>query len=334
MRARSGWQFAFPATVLAVATAALAGGSAGCSDSIGGTTDGGSAAVGGRGAGGAVVVAGIGGAVGAGGGAGAGGARTSGTGGAGGSGAGGNPAGGQSGASGAIWMPAASSSWQWQLTGTIDQTVAAQMFDVDLFDTAATTVASLHNLGHKVVCYVSAGSFEDWRPDAAQFPAGVKGNGLDGWPGEQWLDVRQWTALRPVIEARMDLCRSKGFDGIELDNVDGYQNDTGFPLVAADQLAFNRALAASAHARGLSVGLKNDLDQVRDLVTTFDWALNEECFTYDECDQLTPFVAAGKAVFNVEYTLTTAQFCPQARSMGFNSLSKHLSLDAYRVACP
>jgi hypothetical protein len=231
-------------------------------------------------------------------------------------------------------LPAASSSWQWQLTGTIDQTVAAQMFDVDLFDTPATTVASLHALGHKVVCYVSAGSFEDWRPDAAQYPAPVKGKALDGWPGEQWLDVRQWDALRPLIEARMDLCRSKGFDGIELDNVDGYQNDTGFPLTASDQLTFNRALAASAHARGLSVGLKNDLDQVTDLVGNFDWALNEECFTYDECDQLHPFVAAGKAVFNVEYTLATDQFCAQAHTLGFNSMSKHLNLDAYRIACP
>ena len=132
----------------------------------------------------------------------------------------------------------------------------------------------------------------------------------------------------------MDLCRSNGFDGIELDNVDGYQNDTGFPLTASDQLTFNRALAASAHARGLSVGLKNDLDQVADLVGNFDWALNEECFTYDECDQLHPFVAAGKAVFNVEYTLTTDQFCPQAHTLGFNSMLKHLNLDAYRLPCP
>ena len=102
------------------------------------------------------------------------------------------------------------------------------MFDVDLFDTPATTVASLHALGHKVVCYVSAGSYEDWRPDAAQFPA--TGESARPWTGglagEQWLDVRQWDALRPLIEARMDLCRNKGFDGIELDNVDGYQNDT------------------------------------------------------------------------------------------------------------
>jgi len=233
-----------------------------------------------------------------------------------------------------IWKPAAGMSWQWQLTGTIDQTVAAQMFDVDLFDTSAATVASLHALGHHVVCYVNAGAYENWRPDAAQFPAATKGKGLDGWPGEQWLDVRQWQALRPVIEARMDLCRSKGFDGIELDNVDGYSNATGFPLTAADQLAYNRNLATSAHARGLSVGLKNDLEQVPDLVASFDWALNEQCFEFSECDALRPFLAAGKAAFNVEYNLATSAFCPKADTMGLSSMAKHLSLDAYRVPCP
>jgi hypothetical protein len=294
---------------------------AGRGGAVGSGVDGGSGVDAGNGSG----AGGHAGAPGSGGAAGSGGAGASG--GAGGS--GGAPA-----APGGIWQPPPVFSWQWQLTGTLDQTVQAQMFDVDLFDTPAATVTALHALGHKVICYVSAGSFEDWRPDAAQFPAAVKGNALDGWPGEQWLDVRQWSALEPVLGARMDLCRSKGFDGIELDNVDGYSNDTGFPLTGNDQLTFNRALAAAAHARGLSVGLKNDLDQVASLVGNFDWALNEECFEYAECDLLRPFVAAGKAVFNVEYTLTPDQFCPDAQAMGFNSLSKHLNLDAYRVACP
>jgi hypothetical protein len=225
-------------------------------------------------------------------------------------------------------------SWQWQLTGTIDQTVNAQMFDVDLFDTPAQTVASLHAAGRRVVCYVSAGTFENWRPDASLFPAAVKGSSVSGFPDEQWLDVRQWSVLQPILEARMDLCTSKGFDGIELDNVDGYENHSGFPLTAADQLTFNRALASSAHARNLSAALKNDIDQVADLVGQFDWALNEQCFEYDECDALQPFLEANKAVFNVEYNLATSSFCPKADALGFSSMRKHLSLDAYRVPCP
>jgi len=329
MRADRRWDV-IRAAFLAIGVTGYVGVGAGCTGTIGDPARAGQMAAGGAGdMPGASGATGTGGAS-----AGRTGSGVGGSGGGGGAPAAAGGAGGQAGAPGAIWLPAPSSSWQWQLTGTIDQTVAAQMFDVDLFDTATTIVASLHALGRKVVCYVSAGSYEDWRPDAAQFPAAVKGKALSGWPGEQWLDVRQWDALRPLIEARMDLCRSKGFDGIELDNVDGYQNDTGFPLTASDQLTFNRTLAASAHARGLSVGLKNDLDQVADLVGNFDWALNEECFTYDECDQLHPFVAAGKAVFNVEYTLATNQFCPQAHTLGFNSMLKHLNLDAYRVPCP
>ena len=250
-------------------------------------------------------------------------------------GTGGMPGGGSGGTTAAaVWMPAPRLSWQWQLTGAIDTNVDAAMFDIDLFDASPATVAELHARGKKVICYTSAGSFEDWRPDAPNFPAVVKGKALDGWPGEMWLDVRQISALAPVMQARMDLCRSKGFDGIELDNVDGYGNDTGFPLLASDQLRYSRFLADSAHARGLSVGLKNDLGQVPDLLAAFDWALNEQCFEFNECDLLRPFISAGKAVFSAEYNLTAAEVCPRAAVLQFSTLIKNLNLDARREACP
>lgn len=233
---------------------------------------------------------------------------------------------------GGIWIPPLSTSWQWQLTGTIDQSIDVAMYDIDLFDTDASVVAALHAKGRKVICYISAGTFEDWRPDAAAFPAGVKGSS-NGWPGEKWLDIRQLNVLAPILGARMDLCKQKGFDGIEPDNVDGYTNKSGFPLTAQDQIAFNTWLADAAHARGLSVGLKNDIDQVDDLVQSFDWALNEQCFQYNECSAYSTFTKAGKAVFEVEYSLSTAQFCPKAVSMQFNSMKKNLDLDVPRTAC-
>jgi hypothetical protein len=108
---------------------------------------------------------------------------------------------------------------------------------------------------------------------------------------------------------------------------------TGFRLSSDDQLAYNVWLANAAHEHGLSVALKNDLGQVEELLPYFDFALNEECFTYDECDLLTPFVDAGKAVFGVEYELEADEFCPQANALGFNFLRKRLSLRAWRVAC-
>ena len=239
------------------------------------------------------------------------------------------------------WMPPVGSTWQWQLTGLpIDPSVDAELYDIDLFDNDAATVAALHAQGYKVICYISAGSWEEWRPDAGQFPESVLGKGYEGWPGERWLDIRQIGLLAPVMRARLDHCRAKGFDGVEPDNIDGYTNDTGFPLSYQDQLAYNLWLADEAHARGLSIGLKNDGEQAADLLPHFDWALTEDCFVQDWCGEMAPFVAAGKAVFAAEYTDELGldefrdQVCLQAASLGFSAILKNRDLDAARQACP
>ena len=232
-----------------------------------------------------------------------------------------------------VWRPAPGTSWQWQLQGTIDTTIDAQMYDIDLFETPVSVIDELHAAGRVVICYFSAGSIEAWRPDADKFPAQVIGRPLDGWPGERWLDIRRIELLAPIMEARLDLAVEKGCDGVEPDNVDAYTNDSGFPLTAEDQLEYNRWLARSAHERGLSVGLKNDLDQVAELMDDFDWALNEQCFQYQECDLLQPFIDRGKAVFGVEYQGNPADFCPQANQRGFSWLKKRLDLDAWRIDC-
>ena len=233
---------------------------------------------------------------------------------------------------GGCWYPNLNTSWQWQLPTPVNQSYNVAMYDIDMFDNSASVVQSLHNAGRAVVCYIDAGTWENWRPDANQFPSSVKGKN-NGWPGEKWLDIRQLSILEPIMAARIDQCSNKGFDGVEFDNVDGYSNTTGFPLTYGQQLAYNVWLANYAHEDGLSVALKNDLDQVNDLLPYFDWALDEQCFEYQECDKLTPFVQQGKAVMEVEYNLSTSKFCPQANALNFNSMKKHLSLDAYRVAC-
>jgi hypothetical protein len=231
------------------------------------------------------------------------------------------------------WRPSPGTSWQWQLSGDLDLSYDVDMYDVDLFDTPAEIIAALQADGRVVICYFSAGSWEDWRPDAADFPAAVLGDTLEGWEDERWLDVRALAALAPILEARLDLAVAKGCNGVEPDNVDGYQNDSGFPLAGADQITFNRWLAEAAHARDLSVGLKNDLDQIPALVDWFDWALNEQCFQYDECDALLPFVQAGKAVFGVEYELDAEDFCDDANGMDLDWLVMTYDLDGGREAC-
>lgn len=231
-----------------------------------------------------------------------------------------------------IWKPRPGTSWQWQLTGNLDTSLPVDMFDIDLFTTPQATISALKQKGRIVICYFSAGSYEDFRPDKTSFPTSVLGK-TNGWPGERWLDVRQLAILGPIMKARLDLAVQKGCDGVEPDNVDGYSNASGFSISYADQLAYNRFIAAEAHARGLSVGLKNDLDQVKDLVSHFDWALNEQCFQYNECDLLLPFVKANKAVFGVEYKGDVSAFCPKANANDFDWLKKSLELDAARTAC-
>ena len=230
------------------------------------------------------------------------------------------------------YHPALNTSWQWQLSGTVDTSVSVQLFDIDGFESKRSLVSALHGMGSKVVCYISAGSWENWRPDAGKFPAAVKGRS-NGWPGERWLDIRKLSVLGPIMRKRMDMCLRKGFDAIEFDNVDGYTNQTGFPLTGARQLRYDSFLANQAHRRGLSAVLKNDLDQIKRLLPYFDFALNEQCFQYSECGKLKRFVRAGKAVFGVEYKLSPAEFCPQANAMNFNFLRKRFSLKAWRQAC-
>ncbi|WP_435057561.1 endo alpha-1,4 polygalactosaminidase [Streptomyces sp. bgisy060] len=230
------------------------------------------------------------------------------------------------------WHPAPGLAWQWQLSGKLDPTVDVPVYDIDGFDHPASTVRDLHDRGRKVICYLSTGAWEDFRPDADAFPKSLLGKG-NGWEGERWLDVRRTDLLEPLMAKRLDMCRDKGFDAVEPDNMDGYKNDTGFPLTAADQLRYNRLVARLAHERGLAVGLKNDLDQIPKLLPDFDFAVNEQCAEYDECGRLTPFVAAGKAVFHVEYELTTDRFCPRAVELGLSSMRKRYELGVWRQPC-
>ena len=232
-----------------------------------------------------------------------------------------------------IWHPAPGLTWQWQLTEPVDTGVNAQVYDIDGVENSAQVVAALHAAGRKVICYVNAGAYENFRPDAAEFAPGLLGQS-DGWPGERWLDIRQLSKLRPIMAARFENCARKGFDGIEADNVDGYENDTGFPLTAADQLAYDEMLAGLAHADGLAIGLKNDLDQVPELLPYFDFAIDEQCAQYDECDELEPFVTAGKAVFEAEYSLPLSAFCSRSTALGFSAILKDTALDATRQSCP
>jgi hypothetical protein len=233
-----------------------------------------------------------------------------------------------------VWTPLPGTTWQWQLgSAAVDQSVDAQMYDIDLFENSEAVVSSLHAQGRHVICYLDAGTWENFRPDAGQFPAPVLGNVVSGFSNERWLDISNLPAIEPLMRARMELCKQKGFDGVEADNVEGFELDTGFPLTAAEQLTYNEWLASTAHSLGLSIALKNDRQQAAELEPYFDFALDEECFQSEECGLLSPFTEAGKAVFDVEYNLEPSQFCEQANAIGFMAMKKNVILDPPRTPC-
>jgi hypothetical protein len=234
---------------------------------------------------------------------------------------------------GAHWQPSVGTAWQWQLDKPLEVSVDAPLYDVDAFETTAHQVERLHSLGRHVICYVNAGAWERFRRDKDKFPDSVLGRALDGWPGERWVDIRRIRVLSPIMKARIARCARKGFDAVEPDNIDGYQNKSGFPLSGSDQLRYNRWFARRAHKKGLSVALKNDLGQAKALVPDFDFAIVEECFQYRECGKAVPFIHAGKAVLEVEYKLDRSDFCSKALALGFSSMKKRLSLEPWRRGC-
>jgi hypothetical protein len=227
------------------------------------------------------------------------------------------------------WAPRPTTvGWQWQLQGKIDAGIPACVYEVDGFEVSKATVAKLHARGAKVICYLDVGSWEEYRPDAGKFPKSSIGAVYEGWPEERWLDIAHYRKFAPIMEKRIAMCAHKGFDGVEPDNIAGWENKTGFPLTRADQLRYNRWIARQVHKRGMAVALKNDPRQARQLVGQFDFAVVEECFQYEECGYFEPFVKHGKAVFEAEYELPPEKFCAQAKELGFSSIRKGLELFA------
>lgn len=232
-------------------------------------------------------------------------------------------------------------TWNWQLSGELDLDNNADVYVVDMFaQLEGDSISRLKESGRNVICYFSAGTFEFWRPDAPLFAALELGSPHVGFADENWLDITQTLVMR-LMANRMDIAAKLGCNGVELDNVDGWVNDTGFTFGQTEQLKYNKVLANEAHKRGLSVALKNNVEMIPELVDYFDLVINEECFQYNECDGYRLMIDNGKPVFNAEYTqihiddpVERASLCAISRSYGFQTLILPLELDgSFRFSC-
>jgi len=105
--------------------------------------------------------------------------------------------------------PAPQPSWHIQYNPTpVNPAADVEYWNLDLFDVDNSTMADLKFQGVFVMCYFSAGSFEDWRPDAVDFPTEVLGRN-NGWPGERWLNISDPRVLA-IMKNRMDFGIEKG----------------------------------------------------------------------------------------------------------------------------
>jgi len=238
------------------------------------------------------------------------------------------------GGAGSVWRPAPASTWQVQLSGALDTSIDVAIYDIDL-DNSASTLATLHAAGRRVICYVSVGSYEPWRGDASSIPVAARGQPLAGYPNELWLDTRDPT-VRAVMAGRLDVAKQKGCDGVDLSNPSPDGVDTGFPLAHADAIDYIAFLTDAAHARGIAAGLGGGPDVAAEVQPRFEWAFADTCLTAGTCGAFASFVSAHKPVFAVEFgtEADVPTVCPPARAQGLDALIKNRSLDAFRVPCP
>jgi hypothetical protein len=230
----------------------------------------------------------------------------------------------------AAWQPTQDESFDIQLAVPYNLVQPLGAIALGLFETSPARLQELRSRGVRTICVLDAGAWENWRPDSHAYDLRAVGANRAGWRGDRWIDIRAADAIRPILAKRLDLCRSKGFDGVAFDKVDGYAHRTGFPLTAKDQLAFNRWLAAEDHTRDLAAGLMNTLELVPELVEDFDFAISDSCFSDQSCERLLPFQKMGKAVFTVEFTNVRRKmdaYCRAARDLGFQLVFKTLSLN-------
>lgn len=161
------------------------------------------------------------------------------------------------------------------------------------------------------ICYVNAfqtqpGDAAEWLSERSELVLfDSTGDPLidDNWPDEMILDTSTpdtRARLSEIVGETITLCAEKGFDAVEFDNLDSWTRSGG-ALTEADSLAFATLIVAAAHAGGLPAGQKNSAElgeRGRD-EAGFDFAVAEECASFDECDVYTDVY--GGSVINIEY---------------------------------
>lgn len=211
--------------------------------------------------------------------------------------------------------------------------------EIDGFDSTKEQVTQIKAQNTKAICYISAGTAEDFRPDFAAFKAipNTTGKGFPGFEGDYFLNTNHWRDFFPVMKKRIQMCRDKGFDYVDFDVIDSYDVDpeeTGFELSEDVQIDYIMALTKAAKEASLKTVQKNAPDLAKRLEPHFDAMVTEECVRLEFCEETAPYRAAGKPVFNVEYPeswgdkpFDRGHVCAASKEAGVITIFSALALD-------
>jgi hypothetical protein len=188
--------------------------------------------------------------------------------------------------------------WDWQIgrVTPLERTGkrAVDIYDVDGFLTTTAEVSRIHaswqaaTLAHpKLICYLDL-AWEDYRPDGSPggvFPAATLGKVYYGYPQERWVDFRQLDALKPMLDERIAMCARKGFDAVELDDIDSFDppSTTGFHLTPGDAQNYLAYAFNEIHRLGMTALWKNSPYLSWWGRNYTDGAVVEECYVYEQC---------------------------------------------------
>lgn len=189
----------------------------------------------------------------------------------------------------------------YQLGGAYDPADAVTIVERDSDDEPAD--------GRYSICYVNGyqsqpGQGQEWLDAGLVLLADGEPVIDENWPDEMLLDTSTAEARAGIDErigAVIDSCAEKGFDAVEIDNLDSDTRSDG-ALTPEDNRALATLFVERAHAAGLAIGQKNTADRAAEYAEDpgFDFAVAEECHRFDECAQYT--AAYGEHVIDIEYT--------------------------------
>ena len=232
------------------------------------------------------------------------------------------------------YVPGSDVRWFAQLDGTVDVAQTADLFYLDPDQQHASGLAALRARGRHYLCYLSAGSVEDFRNDATEFPDRAIGKQLVGFSNERWLDVRDPT-VRELMARRVTALAEQGCDGVPPSSLAVHAADTGFDLTATDALDYARWLAERIHAAGMSAGLTGPTELTGELWPSFDFGLAIGCVNGSQCAEYTAFTRAKKPVLHLELGDESAApaLCNAAISLGFEALVSDPGFTGQCITC-